>query len=72
LVWREEHLIAEPAQRVSGCAGIAERARHGIPAPSIESDAHRKEPTVPNGKPNILVIWGDDIGISNLSATATA
>jgi arylsulfatase A-like enzyme len=22
---------------------------------------------VPNGKPNILVIWGDDIGISNLS-----
>jgi arylsulfatase len=23
---------------------------------------------MPNGKPNILVIWGDDIGISNLSA----
>jgi len=22
---------------------------------------------VPHGKPNILVIWGDDIGISNLS-----
>jgi len=22
---------------------------------------------VPNGRPNILVIWGDDIGISNLS-----
>ena len=22
-------------------------------------------------KPNILVIWGDDIGISNLAATAT-
>jgi arylsulfatase len=22
---------------------------------------------VPNGKPNILIIWGDDIGISNLS-----
>ena len=22
---------------------------------------------MPNGKPNILVIWGDDIGISNLS-----
>lgn len=22
---------------------------------------------IPNGKPNILVIWGDDIGISNLS-----
>jgi arylsulfatase len=23
---------------------------------------------VPNGKPNILIIWGDDIGISNLSS----
>jgi arylsulfatase len=23
---------------------------------------------MPNGKPNILVIWGDDIGISNISA----
>jgi len=22
---------------------------------------------MPNGKPNILVIWGDDIGQSNLS-----
>ena len=23
---------------------------------------------MPGGKPNILVIWGDDIGITNLSA----
>jgi arylsulfatase A-like enzyme len=23
---------------------------------------------MPNGKPNILVIWGDDIGLWNLSA----
>jgi arylsulfatase len=22
---------------------------------------------MPGGKPNILVIWGDDIGVSNLS-----
>jgi arylsulfatase A-like enzyme len=22
---------------------------------------------MPNGKPNILIIWGDDIGINNLS-----
>lgn len=22
---------------------------------------------MPNGQPNILVIWGDDIGLSNLS-----
>jgi arylsulfatase len=27
----------------------------------------RRMITMPNGKPNILVIWGDDIGISNLS-----
>ena len=26
-----------------------------------------KEPPCPDGKPNILVIWGDDIGITNLS-----
>lgn len=26
-----------------------------------------EQPTKRNGKPNILVIWGDDIGISNLS-----
>ena len=23
---------------------------------------------MPNGKPNILVLWGDDIGITNISA----
>ncbi len=23
---------------------------------------------MPNGKPNILVMWGDDIGITNVSA----
>jgi arylsulfatase A-like enzyme len=27
----------------------------------------KKEKIMPNGKPNILIIWGDDIGISNLS-----
>jgi arylsulfatase len=29
--------------------------------------ARREERFMPDGKPNILVIWGDDIGISNLS-----
>ena len=35
----------------------------------IQARASRvfKEAAMPNGKPNILVIWGDDIGISNLS-----
>jgi len=27
---------------------------------------------MPDGKPNILVIWGDDVGITNLSSTAPA
>jgi arylsulfatase A-like enzyme len=26
------------------------------------------QPAAPGGKPNILVIWGDDIGVANLSA----
>jgi arylsulfatase A-like enzyme len=30
-------------------------------------DASARELIMPGGKPNILVIWGDDIGISNLS-----
>ena len=29
--------------------------------------ATSKETHMPDGKPNILVIWGDDIGITNLS-----
>ncbi len=32
-----------------------------------ESAGEAKEAIVPDGKPNILVIWGDDIDISNLS-----
>ena len=27
---------------------------------------------MPNGKPNIVVIWGDDVGITNLSAVPAA
>ena len=31
-----------------------------------------EEGEMPEGqRPNILVIWGDDIGITNLSCTAT-
>jgi hypothetical protein len=31
------------------------------------ADSRVKGNGVPDGKPNILVIWGDDIGITNLS-----
>src|SRR5215469_12580813 len=33
----------------------------------ISSNTKQRRQTVPNGKPNILVIWGDDIGYWNLS-----
>ena len=35
--------------------------------PRKVSAFEREGVDVPDGKPNILVIWGDDIGISNLS-----
>src|SRR6201999_2155065 len=36
-------------------------------APHTKSRSEGGATTMPDGKPNILVIWGDDIGISNLS-----
>src|SRR5579872_6694238 len=39
----------------------------GLRRPGRISRRHEKECVMPNGKPNILVIWGDDIGITNLS-----
>jgi arylsulfatase len=38
----------------------------GISVPSQQTDEGNRS-TMPNGKPNILIIWGDDIGITNLS-----
>ncbi|MCB0969327.1 MAG: sulfatase-like hydrolase/transferase, partial [Ilumatobacter sp.] len=44
---------------------------HSTSAPGIREVAsarHRREQELPVAdKPNILIIWGDDIGISNLS-----
>jgi arylsulfatase len=46
-------------------------------APSCGADRHQvaqaqqpqQQPSAPSGrKPNILVIWGDDIGLANISA----
>jgi hypothetical protein len=38
-----------------------------IPKPSGDLETTMAQQTKKSDKPNILVIWGDDIGISNLS-----
>ena len=39
---------------------------------SIQTAQAQPAPAPSGGKPNILVIWGDDIGIANVSAYSTA
>src|SRR5271166_3581328 len=51
-------VIGDSSLQPSGCSGVDR-----VAVPALES----KEIVVPLDKPNILVIWGDDIGISNLS-----
>jgi arylsulfatase A-like enzyme len=37
-------------------------------APIAVSQAQAQQPAPSGGKPNILVIWGDDVGVANISA----
>src|ERR1700735_1745381 len=37
-------------------------------APIAATQAHAQQPPPSGGKPNILVIWGDDVGVANISA----
>jgi arylsulfatase A-like enzyme len=39
----------------------------GVVPSAANGEHNRTECAMPNGKPNVLVIWGDDIGIWNLS-----
>jgi arylsulfatase A-like enzyme len=41
--------------------------RSGFRTNSVAGEAEQRGSEMPDKKPNILVIWGDDIGISNLS-----
>ena len=55
-----------------GIAGVAcVRPDHRGASTAVAVDgggpSECREAAVPNGKPNILVLWGDDIGITNLS-----
>ena len=53
-------------------AGTSLAAATSPSTPLIERRSHRPaqpQPSAPSGrKPNILVIWGDDVGVANISA----
>ncbi len=54
-----------------GTTGLAAAAALGSGAPVQMAQAQQSAPATPTGggqKPNILVIWGDDIGVANVSA----
>ena len=56
------------AKRTTAKRATAKRATAKSASPKRATAARRTRAEVPPSKqPNILVIWGDDIGISNLS-----
>ncbi|GJD52910.1 hypothetical protein OPKNFCMD_5677 [Methylobacterium crusticola] len=62
-VSRRRMLLAGTALAATGLSGGAALAQQAQPAP-----AAAPAPRPGGAKPNILVIWGDDIGITNISA----
>ena len=57
------HMMPQP--RSAGIDGRAPRMARAHPTATVHRT--RRRAIVPNGKPNIVVFWGDDIGITNLS-----
>ena len=56
----------EPARHLAGRRILA---RHfGCCVRNSDEHGHERESSGSQAKPNILVIWGDDIGIDNISA----
>jgi arylsulfatase A-like enzyme len=54
-----------------GSSTLATASMLGVGAPGQLAQAQQRpapQPATSSGKPNILVIWGDDIGIANISA----
>ena len=51
-----------------GGTTLAAASAMGLAAPVQTAEAQQQRPSSPGGKPNILIIWGDDIGIANISA----
>jgi len=53
---------------LGGAAGLAAGTLGGVQMAQAQQQATTARPVAPQGKPNILVIFGDDIGWSNVSA----
>src|SRR5258705_9160834 len=51
-----------------GGTTLAAASALGAGAPVVVTQAQAQQPAPSGRKPNILVIWGDDIGIANISA----
>jgi len=52
---------------LGGAAGLAAGTLGGVQMAQAQQQATTARPVAPQGKPNILVIFGDDIGWSNVS-----
>src|SRR5215470_13873176 len=63
---RHRRLRPHTGRRRAG-EGVPLRARLGAARTPPDPVLDPEGPAMPAEKPNILVIWGDDIGISNLS-----
>ena len=53
---------------LGGAAGLAASVMGGVQMAQAQQPATPARPAAPQGRPNILVIFGDDIGWSNISA----
>ena len=53
---------------LGGAAGLAAGVMGGVQMAQAQQPATPARPAAPQGRPNILVIFGDDIGWSNISA----
>ena len=53
---------------LGGAAGLAAGTLGGVQLAQAQQPVAPARPAAPQGKPNILVIFGDDIGWSNISA----
>ncbi|WP_431282543.1 arylsulfatase [Humitalea sp. 24SJ18S-53] len=56
---------------LGGAAGVAAAATTGVQLAQAQAPAPTPAPAAASGrKPNIIVIWGDDVGIWNISANS--
>ena len=64
-----ENSVLDRRKILLGSTTLAAASAIGAGAPMKVAQAQAQQPAAPSGRrPNILVIWGDDIGQSNVSA----